>query len=157
MSYLAINTKTKSTALIELSLSSSQTSNQGDIVVFDTLRSAGSHNVSVDASGNISLDTSRSYWIQASIDVDRSSLTSSWAFSWYSGSTQLTPADGAYSATWEYHTSSGTQLGYPNATFTATYVSSSPASSINLKADVLAGSSSINTSTKVIIVEVVQS
>lgn len=141
------------TALIELSLSASQTASTGDIVLFDTIRASHTHSVSVDVSGNISLDTSKAYWIQASIDVNRSSTTSSWQFAFCDSSgTQIDPADGGFEAEWQYHSTS-TSVNAPNATFTATYVSLTPLSSINLKALTLNASSTINVGTKLIIIE----
>lgn len=141
------------TALIELTLSNSQTASTGDIVLFNTVRASHTHSVSVDASGNISLDTSKAYWIQASIDVSRSSTTSSWRFAFCNSSgTVIAAADGGFDAEWQYHSPS-VHDDSPNATFTATYVSNSPLSSINLKALSLAASSTILVGTRVLIIE----
>lgn len=141
------------TALIELSLSSSQTAATGQIVLFDTIRASHTHSVSVDASGNISLSTSKAYWMQASIDVSRSSTTSSWQFGFCDSSgTVIAPADGGFDAEWQYH-SPTVDDDQPNATFTATYVSSSPLSSVNLKALNLAALSTILVGTRVLIIE----
>ena len=141
------------TAFIELSLSAAQTASSGDVVIFDTVRASHTHGVSVDASGNISLDTEKAYWIQASIDVTRSSTTSSWEFAFCDSSgTAISASSGGFEAQWVYHDSATTDA-QPNATFTATYVSSSPLSSINLKAITLAASSTVNDGTRVIIIE----
>lgn len=154
MTYNAINAQTKQTAIIELSLSASQVASAGDGVVFDTIKATGPHGVSVDVNGAVTLSADASYWIQASIDVERSSVTSSWAFSWHDANGALTPSEGAYGATWDYHPSTSTTA-QPNATFTATLVTTS-ASIVTLRADVLAANSSITTNTRVIIVEVSQ-
>lgn len=141
------------TALIELSLSSSHTASTGDIVLFDTVRASHTHSVSVDISGNISLSTSKAYWIQASIDVSRSSTTSSWRFAFCNSSgTVIAAADGGFDAEWQYH-NPATSDDVPNATFTATYVTNSPLSSINLRALSLATSSTILVGTRVLIIE----
>ena len=80
MTYL--NTQAAAT-MIEVTLSSAQTASQGDFVLFDTIRATGSHGVSVNSStGELSLDPSKYYRVQASIDVSRSSTTSSWRFAW---------------------------------------------------------------------------
>ena len=122
-------------------------------MLFDTIRATGSHGVSVNAiTGEIGLDTSKHYHIEASIHVERSSTTSSWRFAWIdSNGNEISAADGGYDAEWQYH--STTTFDSPNATFTAVYQSSEPLSSIRLKATALASSSSILTQTSVIIVE----
>lgn len=136
--------------MIEITLSSAQTASQGDYVLFDTIRATGSHGVTVNNStGEIGLDTSKHYHIVASIDVDRSSNTSSWEFTWHdSAGTALGVSDGAFEAQWDYNSTLG------NATYTAVYQSISPLSAIKLRATVLAASSSINTSTRLIIMEI---
>lgn len=155
MTYLAVNGSIQKNArMIELSLSSAQTASQGDTVIFDQVKATGSHGVSVDVNGNISLDTSKAYFMQASIDVIRSSTTSSWQFGWYDGATALTESDNAYKATWVF--GAADRIDEPNATFTATYVTGSPISSVSLKAIELSSNSSISTDTRLFIVEVDQ-
>lgn len=153
MTYRITTSKTVTTRMIELSLSAPQTASSGDVVVFDVVRASHTgHGVSV-SNGTISLDTSRSYWVQASIDVSRSSLTSSWAFAFYdSSSLQIVVDDGGFPAQWEYHSSS-LGVDQPNATFTATYVALSPVASLTLRAVTLATSSTINTGTRIFILE----
>lgn len=147
MSYLPTK---RNLVMIELTLSSAQTASQGDFVQWDTVRATGTHGVSINAStGEVSLDPSRQYHIVASIDVDRSSLISSWAFNWCdSTGTELTYADGSFDGRWDY--SGITQT---NATFTAVYQSATPLSVIKLKATTLAASSSFNTSFRCLIME----
>lgn len=134
--------------MVEVTLSSAQTASQGDYVLFDSIRATGTHGVTVNSStGEIGLDTSKHYRIVASIDVDRSSLTSSWEFTWHdSAGNALGVSDGAFEAQWSYSSTA-------NATFTAVYQSTSPLSAIKLRATVLAASSTINTATKLIIME----
>lgn len=140
--------------MIEVTLSSSQTASQGDYVLFDTIRATGSHGVTVNSStGEIGLDTSKHYHIEASIHVNRSSLSSSWRFAWVdSTGTEISAADGGYDAEWTWHSSS-VSYGTPNPTYVAVYQSASPLSSIRLKATLLNASSSILTQTSLLILE----
>lgn len=152
MTYSA--TQPLKTVMIELTLSSSHSISSGDAVLFDTLRASGSHGVSVNAStGEISLDTSKHYYIQASIDVNRAANPSSWNFAFYDNtSTLISASSGGYDASWDTHTSS-TTTGL-NATYTAVYQSASPYSSVFLKAVSVAASSTVRIDTSVFILEV---
>jgi len=140
--------------MIEVTKSSAQTASSGDIVLFDTVRATGTHGVTVNSStGEIGLDTSKQYRVQASIHVDRSSTSSSWRFAWVdSNGTEISATDGGYDAEWTYHASSATSA--PNATYVAMYQSNSPIGSIRLKATLLNANSSILTSTALLIMEV---
>jgi hypothetical protein len=146
------NIKNRNVSIIELRNSTDQSVSAGNAVLFDTLKGDGSHGVSVDASGNITLNTGREYWIQASFDVDRSATTDSWAFDFYNASTGtvLGVSDGAFQAQWDYGSSSTKT----NATFTAAYVSTAPLSSIVLKATTMTNTSTVSTYTRIIIIEV---
>lgn len=144
------------TRAIELSLSSDQVLNQGDVIPFDTITASHvDHGVGL-SSGVITLDQTRSYWLQASFDITRASATSSIKVSFYGPSNALlTAADGAGFAQWQWFDSSGAVYGKPNATFTATYVSSdNHATGLTLRPDILANGSTINAvGTKIIILE----
>lgn len=146
------NQRNRNVSIIELSHSANQLVSAGGALLFDTLRAEGSHGVSVDGSGNITLNTGREYWIQASFDVDRGTASDSWAFDFYNASTGtvLGVADGAFGAQWDHV---GT-LTKTNATFTAAYVSTAPLSSIVLKATTMTTTGTITTNTRVIIIEV---
>lgn len=142
--------------MIEVTLSSAQVASAGDFVLFDTIRATGSHGVSVNSTtGELTLDPSRRYRVQASIDVSRSSNTSSWRFAWVDSSgSEISADDGGYDAQWEYHAPT---INSPvaNATYTAIYQpTGTPLTPIRLKATTLAASSSILTSTALLIVEV---
>jgi hypothetical protein len=138
-------------AFIELSHSASQSTSTGVIAKFDTQRESHTSGVSVDAFGKISLDTSRKYWIQASIDITRGSTTSSWDFAFVDGSgTALDYTDGAFDAQWDYASTTTSR----NATFTVTYVSESPVSAIQLKCVSALSGSSLNVGTRIFIIEV---
>ena len=151
MTYLP---KTFQITVVEVTKSSAQTASAGDVVLFDTIRATGSHGVSVNATtGEIGLDTSKHYHIEASIHVDRSSITSSWRFAWIdSNGNEISATDGGYDAEWDYHSPS-VSVGTPNATYVAVYQSASPLSAIRLKATSLSASSSILTQTALFIVE----
>lgn len=140
--------------MIEVTKSSAQTASSGDIVLFDTIRATGTHGVTVNSStGEIGLDTSKHYHIEASIHVDRSSTSSSWRFAWVdSNGTEISATDGGYDAEWTWH-SSGTSTGTPNPTYVAVYQSASPLSAIRLKATLLNASSSILTQTSLFVLE----
>lgn len=146
MSYYSRKLQTR---LIEISLSSAQTASQNDYVLFDTLRATGTHGVTLNTStGEIGLDTTKQYSVQASIHVERSSSTSSYTFAWHdSGGSQITPVNGGYDANFEYSTTA-------NSTYIAVYQNINPISAIRLRATQLAASSTILTATKVLIIEV---
>ena len=70
MSFNNIQLPFTQVSMIELSHSTTQVISTGNIVQFNTQRESHSSGVSVDASGNISLNTSYKYWVQASIDFN---------------------------------------------------------------------------------------
>lgn len=137
------------TRLIEISLSSAQTASQNDYVLFDTVRATGAHGVTLNTStGEIGLDTTKQYSVQASIDIQRANSTSSYTFAWHdSGGSLITPTDGGYEASFSDSTDS-------NSTYVAVYQNINPVSVIRLRATLLAASSTILTATKVLIIEV---
>lgn len=145
------NFKNKATTIIELSHSTNQSVSAGSAILFNTLRASGSHGVSVDGSGNISLDTGAEYWIQASFDIERGTTSDSWAFDFYNASsgTVLSVSDGAFQAQWQSGNNAKT-----NATLTAAYVQTAPLSSIALKATTMTTTGTVTTNTRVIIIEV---
>ena len=71
MSYLT--TRKSDCAWIEYTQSSAQTISSGTDITWNTKRTTGGDGVSIDSStGIITLDSSKRYWIQASINVIRS-------------------------------------------------------------------------------------
>ena len=155
MTYKITKTTSLGVRLIELSLSSAQTVSSGSTVAFDTLTASDAgHGVSV-SNGVISLNTSRRYWVQASMHVDRASTSSSWEFAFFDDvqNTEIVATDGGYRAKWAWHDRI-VSYGSPTATFTATYVSpSTPLGSISLRALTIASNSTIRTDTRIIIIE----
>jgi len=137
------------TQMIEISLSSAQTASQNDYVLFDTLRATGTNGVTLNTvTGQIGLDTTKQYSVQASIHVERSNSTSSYTFAWHdSGGSLITHANGGYEASFVDAIDS-------NSTYVAVYQNINPISAIRLRATLLAASSTILTATKVLIVEV---
>ena len=135
--------------MIEVSLSSTATVSTGSMVPFDTVRATGAHGVSVNSStGEVSLDTSKQYYIQASVDVTRSSTTTGFRFAWVdSAGAEISAANGGYDAQWDYSI-------YANATYTAVYQSTAPVSPIRLKVTSISANSTINLATKILILEV---
>ena len=71
MSYLT--TRKADCAWIEYTQSSAQTISSGTDITWNTKKTTGGDSVSIDSStGIITLDSSKRYWIQASISVTRS-------------------------------------------------------------------------------------
>ena len=153
MTYLV--NKELSVVMIEATLSSAQTASQNDYVLFDTLRATGSHGVSLNSStGAITLDPSKHYHIQASADVDRAANTDSYRFAWHdSNGTELTAAQGAFDANWEWH-NAVTTYGIPTPTYTAIYQSAQPLSEIRLRATTLGANSTILKQFSLLILEI---
>ena len=95
MTYLA--SRKSSCALIEFSQSSTQTISSGTDILWDTKRTTGGDGISINSStGIITLNSSRRYWIQATINVLRSG-NSDFAFEFQTGAGgALTQADGSF-------------------------------------------------------------
>ena len=144
----------KKTRIHELTLSSSQTVNSGDVIKFDTLRSTSSGGVSNNSTtGEITLSSSYRYTLIASLDVSRASITNSVRVAWFDGATELVASTGGYAATWTYHASSATN-NLTNNTMQAWYVpAGAPASPVTLKVFDVGNNSTINTSMSVLVIE----
>jgi hypothetical protein len=151
MTYLSF-VKPSLTTLIEITKTSSQTASTNSIVLFDNIRATSTgHGVSINSStGEISLAANREYQVIASLDVDRSSTTTSYQFAWIdSNGAVISVDDGGYDANFVYSSSE-------SSTMTAVYQPSplTSAVTIRLKALSLSASSTINTNTSVLILEV---
>lgn len=125
MTYLTRNPVV--TSFITFTADGTQTAaGDGDKVKFPTKVTSGSDNVSISSAGVLSLDSSRSYYIQAHLSCDRPSNSSDVALEFYNDSTnaKLGQSDGAFEARY-LPTSSGTlqngstigQLSLENPTF----------------------------------------
>lgn len=148
---------TATTRIYELTLSTDQTVNAGDVIKFDTMRttSAGGGVTNNSSTGAITLSNSYHYWLQCSIDITRASNLNSLRVAYFDSDndTELTVSDGSYDATWTYH-ASGSVSGQPNATLQAEYIPASTAvSPIKLKVFDVGDNSLVNTNCSLIIVE----
>lgn len=104
MTYL--NTRDSKVEFIEFSMSSTQTVTAGSVatsvIKFDatTKRTTGGDAVSYNSTtGILTLSSSRRYWVQASMAIDRSS-NSAYSIEWIedSSTTRIDPADGGFRA-----------------------------------------------------------
>lgn len=95
MSYL--NTRKASCAWVEFTQSSAQTISPGTDITWDTKRTTGGDSISINSStGVITLDSSKRYWIQATISVDRSS-NGDFGFEFQTGAgAPLSQSDGGF-------------------------------------------------------------
>ena len=145
----------KTTRLHELTRSTTQTVNAGDVIKFDTLRSTSSGGVANNAStGEITLSSSYRYLLIASLDVSRASTTDDVRVAFFSGSTEIAIANGGYDATWTYHAPPTSAGNYTNCTMQAWYVpAAAPASPVTLKIFDVGNSSTINTTMSMLIIE----
>ena len=99
MTYLTRNPVV--TSFITFTADGTQTgAGDGDKVKFPTKVTSGSDNVSISSAGVLSLDSSRSYYIQAHLSCDRPSSSSDVALEFYNDSTnaKLDQSDGAFEA-----------------------------------------------------------
>ena len=147
------------TRIYELTLSTDQTVDSGDVIKFDTLRqtSAGGGVSNNSTTGAITLDSNHRYFLQCSIDVTRASTSNSIRVAFFDSDSdsELTVSDGAYDAAWIYHASS-VITAQPNPTLQAEYIPSGvPVSPIKLKVFDVGNSSTLNTNFSLIIVETV--
>jgi hypothetical protein len=92
----------------------------------------------------------------ASLDIERASTTDDVRVAFFDGATEITPANGGFDATWEYH-ASGATTGQPNSTLQAWYTPDGAAASpVLLKVFDVSANSTINTSMTILILEVEQ-
>ena len=158
MSYLTPPAKVIATTRIyELSLSTAQTVNSGDVVKFDTVRvtTSGGGVSNNSSTGDITLNSSYRYFLQCSFDITRASITDSIRVAFFNSTTnaELTVSEGSYDATWTYHSKTSTYA-QPNPTFQAEYIPVGIAvSPIQIKVFDVSNNSQINTNFSLIIVE----
>lgn len=95
MSYLT--TRKANCSWIEYTQSSAQTISSGTDITWNTKKTTGGDGVSIDSStGIITLDSSKRYWIQASINVIRSAA-GNFEFTFQTGSGgSLSESDGVF-------------------------------------------------------------
>lgn len=153
MTYLLnAETASKTTRLYELSLSSDLSISSGDVIVFDTLRSSSSGGLSYNTTtGVITLNSSYTYMLWASIDITRSSATGSFRVAFFNEatSTEIDVSGGGYDVTWN-HDAGG--VGTGNTTLQAHYVpDGDQLSNVTLRAPLVSGDA--NTNFSMIIIE----
>ena len=146
------NIRKASGKMIEYTKSTTQTVSNGDIITFNTKRTTGSDSVSISGSGVISLNSDKSYWIQASIAIDMSSNGDyKVTFQDASGNT-LTESDGVFPA---YHTLSPDDDGNPftNSSYMASLVVDNPSLDYKLVVTSIPANSTVRTETHLFIME----
>lgn len=144
-------TKT-SAVMVEYTKSASQTVSSGDAITFNTKRTTGSDSTSVNSStGVISLDSSRSYWVQASVAATMPSDGSfEITFQDSSGNT-LSESDGVFPA---YHSLNNTSVtAYINHSYMASLIVDKPSLSYKLVATTIPANSTIEVETHLFIME----
>lgn len=142
---------------VEFSKSSTQTVSAGDIITFDatTKRSTGSDSVSLNSStGVISLSSSKRYWIQASIAVERSS-NNNYEIFWRTGagSTNLGESDGCFSAVARRQTAKTGGQPYVTSSHVASVMVDYPTDTYRLYVDSMPANSTVLTLTNLFIME----
>lgn len=146
------NIRKASGKMIEYTKSSTQSVSSGDTITFDTKRTTGGDSVSINGSGIISLNSSKSYWIQASIAINMSSNGDyKVTFQDSSGNT-LSESAGVFPA---YHTLSPDDDGNPftNSSYMASLVVDNPSLDYKLVVTSIPASSTIRTETHLFIME----
>ncbi|MGA1738682.1 MAG: hypothetical protein ACO4AM_05325 [Candidatus Nanopelagicaceae bacterium] len=157
MSYLASRKYTSNCIWIEFSKSSTQTVSAGDIILFDstTKRSTGSDGVSVNSStGVISLSSSKRYWIQASIAIERTS-NSEYQIFWRTGSgtSNLGNSDGCFSVVARGQTASTGGTPYITSSHVASVMVDYPTETYRLYIQTMPANSTVLTLTNLFIME----
>lgn len=138
---------------VEYRKSSTQTISTGSIITFDTKSTTGGDSVSIDSStGVVSLSSTKRYWIQASIAIEKSSNTD-YQIDWeQSDGTAIATSDGnfpAYSRRVTYN------LGYPfyNSSYVASLLVDNPSIDYRLKVTNCPANSTVLLETHLFIME----
>jgi hypothetical protein len=148
VSYL--NTRKASCAWVEFTQSSAQTISSGTDITWDTKRTTGGDNISINSStGVITLDSSRRYWVQATISVDRSS-NGDYAFEFQTGAGgALSQSDGGFKLVYvEDYTSP-----YVSSSFVASLVVDRPTTTYKLRCTSVDANSTLNAQSHLFVVE----
>ena len=102
MTYNTVTRQLSKACFIEFSMPSTQTISNGSIIKFDasSKRTTGSDSVSYNSTtGVLTLSPNKRYWVQGTVNVNRSS-NSYYRIDWVTSSstTALTPANGGFSS-----------------------------------------------------------
>tara|TARA_Y100000114_G_scaffold150021_1_gene164960 strand:+ start:1650 stop:2108 length:459 start_codon:yes stop_codon:yes gene_type:complete len=147
------NKTTVDAAMIEYTKTSTQTVSDGDTITFQTKRTTGSDGVSINGSGVISLDSNRSYWIQASIAINMSSNGDyKVTFQDSSGNT-LSESDGVFPAYQSLYPDDDGQP-FTNSSYMASLIVERPSLSYRLVVVDVPTNSTVRTETNLLIKEV---
>lgn len=150
------NVTETSAVMVEYTMSSSQTVSSGDVITFDTKRTTGSDSTSVNSStGVISLDSSRNYWVQASVAVTMASNGSYEITFQDSAGNTLSESDGVFPA---YHTITRPddyQNSYVNHSYMASLMVDKPSLDYKLVVTAVPANSTVLVETHLFIMEMV--
>tara|TARA_B000000557_G_scaffold199916_1_gene165160 strand:- start:2014 stop:2478 length:465 start_codon:yes stop_codon:yes gene_type:complete len=144
----------KTTRIIELSADGTQTVSNGDTILFPNKRTSGGDAVTV-TSGAISLSSSRSYFLQCSVSVERPSSSSDVIMTWYNATTNsaLSNSNGAFKS--QYNPSGGTSSTRKNGSVVAVMYIDNPTHAVKLVISGLSsGTTTILDSMNILITEI---
>ena len=148
MSYLT--TRKADCAWVEYTQSSAQTISSGTDITWNTKKTTGGDSVSIDSStGIITLDSSKRYWIQASISVTRSA-NGNIEFTFQNGSGgSLSESDGVFPMLYIEDQSDP----YINSSFVASLVVSKPTTTYKLRCVTIDTNSTFDSESNLFIME----
>jgi hypothetical protein len=140
-------------AWVEYRKSSTQTISLGSIITFDIKNTTGGDSVSINGStGVVTLSSSKRYWIQASIAINKSS-NGDYQIDWEkSDGTALSTTDGNFPA---YSRRVSDVLGYPfyNSSYVASLLTDNPSIDYRLKVTDCPANSTVLLETHLFIME----
>lgn len=140
-------------AWVEYRQSSAQTISTNSIITFDTKRTTGGDSVSINSStGVVSLSSSKRYWIQASISIERST-NDDYEINWEeSDGTALVEADGNFPA-YSRRVTGVTAYPFANSSFVASLMVDEPSTDYRLKVTACPANSTVLSWTHLFIIE----
>tara|TARA_R100000773_G_C4219468_1_gene118051 strand:- start:2018 stop:2446 length:429 start_codon:yes stop_codon:yes gene_type:complete len=140
--------------MIIISADGTQTVSNGDTILFPNKQTTGGDSVSV-SSGVISLSSTKSYFLQCAVSVERPSTSSDVITTWYNSSTNtaLDKSDGAFKS--QYNPSGTSSSTRRNGTLISVMYVSNPAFDIKLVISGLSGgTTTIKETMNILITEV---
>lgn len=148
MTHLAV--RKASCAWVEFTQSSAQTISSGTDITWDTKRTTGGDNISINSStGVITLDSTKRYWIQATINVVRSG-NGNIGFEFKTGAGgSLTQAQGNFPMLYIEDTTNP----YINSSFVASLMVSYPTSTYKLQCTIIDANSTLASQSHLFIME----
>ena len=121
------HTKKSSAIMVQYTKSSTQSLSDGDVITFNTKKTTGSDGTSVNSStGVIALDSSRRYWVQASISIEMSANDSFEVTFQDSAGNNLDESDGVFPAYHKLVTSGSVTPPFINHSYMASLVIDKP-------------------------------